>query len=179
MRFIIITSSVILLILVLPVYLNAQEESPVLPGTRVRISAPRVATDRILGTVISMDANTLVLKSSIQLAPVSIPLRSINKFEVSKGQKSKVVTGIVNGFIIGAPAGALLGGVRGGYDDVPTAAVAVSGAVIGGLLGAGTGGIIGRSQKTDRWEEVPLERIRLGVGSYGERGLVLSASFAF
>jgi len=51
----------------------------------------------------------------------------------------------------------------------------VSLGVLGALVGAG----IGASTGTDQWEQVPLERIRVGVAPQRGGGVRLAASFKF
>lgn len=66
----------------------AQEAGPITLGTWVRVQSPlQPAGDPwLVGSVVSLDADTLVLKSKGRTTPLSIPLTSVTKFEVSYDQ---------------------------------------------------------------------------------------------
>ena len=110
-----------------------------------------------LATLQALRADTLVLETT------ECPLASVTRLDVSRGQKSHVFVG----FLVGAGAG-LVGSLAVcnftdtcqvfSDNDVRTDVVLVS-TGMGGLLG----GITGYFIKTDRWEEVPLERLRVSV----------------
>ena len=57
-----------------PQNLEAQEQVTV--GVRVRIKAPSISKDRLVGTVVASSADTLMLSSVRQFAPLAIPLAS-------------------------------------------------------------------------------------------------------
>ncbi len=66
--------------------LAAQETLLVHRGTRVRVSAPSYTINRLIGSVVSLDTDTLVvLNAEDQRTFFAIPLDSITKFEVSQG----------------------------------------------------------------------------------------------
>jgi hypothetical protein len=100
-----------------------------------------------------------------------LPLASIEKLEVFRGQSSKVVKGVALGSLLGATVGpgvtaagcssvaASFGG--GGLEDCGRELTI--GAFVGAVAGAGIGALIGSGSKIDRWEEVPLERLRVTI----------------
>ena len=49
----------------------------------------------------------------------------------------------------------------------------------GGLLGAGVGAVIGWAIKTERWEEVPLDRLQLNMVPLRDGGFALGVSVTF
>ncbi len=53
------------------------------------------------------------------------------------------------------------------------------GSVIGGVLGTAFGGLIGLQIQTDRWEEVPLDRLRVGFAPRQDGSLALGLSVRF
>ncbi len=74
------------------------------------------------------------------------------------------------GFLVGAAVGALIG--LASYEEcVPSCfgpdgpeINALGGAVIGGLGGLVVGALIGSATEADRWQEVPLDRLRVNLG---------------
>ena len=58
-------------------------------------------------------------------------------------------------------------------DDATAYAAVVFGAG-GALLGAGIGALIGSASKTDRWETVPLDEIRVGLSPFASDGVAVS-----
>ena len=62
-------------------------------------------------------------------------------------------------------------------DEKREIAIIVAG--VFGIVGAGVGAIIGGIIRTDRWEKVPVDRIRLGFAPQRDGGAVISASLAF
>lgn len=162
--------------------LLAQQEPIVAPGARVRVTAPSISRDRLVGTVVEMGEDTCVLEVERRTQPVALPLASLETLEVSQGKKSKAGTGALIGLVVGAGGGAALGAgicsslsdLPGGSDDCGGAAIA--GALLFGLPSCGLGALIGWSIKVDRWEEVQLDRLRLGRAPGRDLGFTLSVS---
>jgi len=95
---------------------------------------------------------------------------------------------MVVGFWVGAVGGAVI--ARSLMNDEDSefegsdfslgeyAGAVLGGALLGGLAGAGLGALVGSTIKTDRWEAVPLDRLRVGVVPDRDRWLTLSVRFA-
>lgn len=197
MRIISITSFIAVLLSGAFAGLDAQASPPIAPGTRVRvfILAPGLPAgkDIKMGTLVALSADTLLLKRVWgQPGLLAVSRASITQLEVSLGQKSNVDKYSVRGLLIGAGAGALLGAVIGngfmcsgsGFFACPEKQTGTSmavGAGVGGVLGflIGTGIGAAKGDEPERWEEVPLEQIRVGVSPQRHDGVMLSASFAF
>ena len=138
--------------------LKAQEPS-IEPGARVRIKASSLFPQPIVGMLESVHDSTLVFRSG-QTAPLEIRFSQIERLEVSQGKKSNAGTGALVGGLIGTVVGAVVGLViRQGADvqaDLP---------VITGAIGAGggvlLGTIVGATNQSDRWVEVPLARLKV------------------
>lgn len=220
-----ITAFVFILFLTTYVDLVAQEAPLVSPGARVRVSAPAIAPDWIIGTVVRLGADTLVLKDGDQVIPSLIPLSSITSLEMSRGRVSRVKNGLIgsgigfgsgilsgliidrilysdydetwrlmvtgagvgilNGFIIGATGkyatiGYLAGIVIGviGHADSDLAS-AILGVAFSGEIGIIIGGLAGLFKDSERWEDVPLQHIRLGILPHGGHGITFSVSLTF
>jgi hypothetical protein len=138
---------------------QAQENLVVERGARVRITGP---AQRHVGTFEALRADTLVLvDDSVQ----SIPLHTIDRFEVSRGRRPKTWTGAQVGFLAGAAAGAAVGAVASscsGSECAPlsTGGWIAAGALVAGAAGGVIGAIVGATTHSDIWEEVPLDRLR-------------------
>jgi hypothetical protein len=174
--------------------LSAQD-SPLEPGARVRLQvcdphstlftrrgAASVCTARMEGTFVAVSRDTFRLQTEMQVTPSTIPFTSISQLEVSRGRKSHTLLGLAVGSLVGLGAGALAGGsvdcyALGFRDDGVTCVLIGAGAglVAGSILGAVTGALI----RTERWEEVPLEQVRLQVARQPGGGLGLGLSVAF
>ena len=168
--------------------LVAQQDTPVAPGTRVRVFAPRVDVEPLPGTVVALGADTLVLDvdgwhREVWQPRVSIPLALLERIEVSQGKKgkSKAINGAVIGFILGAPIGGLLAYVScmiGLHVGENCIGETVTGVLLIGGLGAGIGVAIGSGIKAELWEAVPLDEIRVGLSGAAD-GLAVTASIRF
>jgi len=93
---------------------------------------------------------------------------------------------MIIGFWVGAAAGAVIAGSLENTEDSEfpdvnpdeTVGALLGGALLGGLAGAGLGALVGSTIKTDRWEPVPIDRLRVGVVPDRDRWLALSVRFA-
>ncbi len=182
-------SSVLVIALAAAADLAAQQDTLVVPGARVRVTAPTVAENHLVGTVAAVDADTLVLGVNHGTSSLAIPFASMTSLEVSRGKKSKAGLGAIIGAPIGLVAGALIGyAASGGGGTFPLGEglerleeggdAMAAGALLGGLTGGLIGALIGSSIKVDRWETVPLDRIRVSLTTRGG-GLEVSAKFVF
>ena len=150
---------------------TAQEQPPVESGARIRVTAPSVFSDRIVGTVVSWESEQLVLDAL--RGTLTFPIDSIIRLEISRGKKSYVEEGAGIGLLVGGISGYLACGPAFTCDKRALAAAIF--AVPGALLGA----IVGAAASPTIWEEVPLSRLRVSLGPQrdGRFGLGLSVRF--
>ncbi len=138
----------------------AESEAPA-PGTRVRLTAPELSDQQLIGTLTALETDAVSLSLDGQTEPTTVPRTAITKWELSRGKKSNAGKGALWGLLIGAAVGAGLGAAMPdpdmGGDD------AVFGAVALGVPGAGIGALIGYIHKTERWEEIEQKSLRLAV----------------
>ncbi len=128
----------------------------------------------------SLDVNQLTLNSEARDSSLVLPLASLTKLEVSRGQKSRADKGARIGLGTGVAAGvvtALAVCADNSCDGYTGLAVLIFGAggALGGVL---IGAVIGSFIQTDRWETVPLDRISVSLRPRGG-GLEVSAKFVF
>ncbi len=137
-------------------------------GDKVRVTTDK---ERVVGYLTASERDQLTLDSRLVL-----PLASVTRLEVSRGQKSMAGRGA----LIGAGAGAVAGVVTGlavcaasscGFEADLTGVVALVLGAGGALVGAGIGALIGSGTKVDRWETVQLDRIRVSLTTIASGGL--------
>ena len=110
----------------------------------------------------------------------------VTKVEIPWGRKGHAR----KGFLTGALAGAMMGALLMAGDSEPLICFGIGcgppttgeklafvgfATVAYGAVGAGIGALI----RSDRWVEVPFDRVRVSVGPTRGRGVGVSASFAF
>ena len=178
---------------------TAQEPPPVKVGDRVRVTAPDLG--RREGTVQLLTTDSLVMRlkeyggwpvySARGMPNISargmpnrlaIPLASVTRLELSTPGGSRAGRGALIGLALGGIGGAVGAGAACASstffrDD--SGGCAVMGFAVFGASGALLGAIIGAMTTSTRWEEVPLDRLRLQVAPQrdGRFGLGLSVRF--
>jgi hypothetical protein len=159
--------------------LNAQQSRAIPSGQRVRVTAPDCDLRKQRANLDGWRGDTLVL------GMVYCPLASVARLEVNRGSSGHAAIGLLVGWFVGAvigystadecPANEQYGLRRMscfGHID-PWAAM-----VLGSVVGAGLGTVIGAFIKTDRWEEVRLDRLRVSFAPQRD-GFAFGVSFAF
>lgn len=121
-------------------------------GSRVRVTAPSVAREKVTGNVTAFDSAQLVVHDSIAGVDQTFPLRSILFLEISRGVSRHGSANSRAGlmaFVVGG-LGAIVGAVAHPTKSVGASAAmgGLGGAVIGGAIGAGWG----TSTPRERWE---------------------------
>jgi hypothetical protein len=145
------------------------------PGTQVRITAPSVATTRLVGAVASVDSVEVVLiprgrdlaqglfhvRQGPSEPPLTVPWATIAEMELRQkkwGGKRMVLWGSI-GLLSGAVLGGLIGYASGVEGDVPLGrpGAAFYGALIFGGAGLVLGATIGAFPH-EQWQTVPLAK---------------------
>ncbi len=161
-----------------PTEIAAKE--PLASGSRVRVTAPDCALREQAATLQALRADTLVLETT------ECPLASVTRLEVSQGRKTNVGLGI----FLGSAAGALGAAVycsrdanefsdEGKCEGLGTADYTWPIIFTVGIIGGVVGGIIGYEIKTERWEEIPLDQLRVSLAPQGDGGFALGFSVRF
>ena len=165
----------------------ATQERPsvVRPGTRVRVSIGGVSEDELVmvARVARLTRDTLFIRgqaSGSSLFP--IPVDQISLLQVSRGRDDRPV---LIGAVIGAVAGAAIGFAVAPDPECPLldfeceVRPKAGGFVVGAVLGTVAGGLMGKAARGDRWEEVPLDQLRVSITPHrdGRFGLGLSVRF--
>lgn len=158
---------------------RAQEPPVLVPGTRARITESGERSAR-RGTIVTSGPDTVTMRLDWSEKTIALSRAAITRVEVSQGLHGHTAAGIGIGFLAGFGVGAVVGynscGSCGGEEGPALDALAW-----GGILGAAgmlVGGVVGAHYKTDRWEEVPPTRWRLGaVPARGGVAIALSRSW--
>lgn len=140
-------------------------------GTRVRVFAPELRTDRYVGRIKVLDNAVMVLDTGEvrtvlgmesgpvlvdQFRRVTIRLSTITALEVSGGRTARGAA--VRGAVLGALAGAVLFGLGSMPEVNPDANDFMRGVPLGLAVGAVGGGIIGFSIGGERWMPARIPR---------------------
>lgn len=140
-------------------------------GTRVRVFAPDLRSDRYVGRIKSLDASVMVLDTGEvrtvlgmesgpvlvdQYRRVTIRLSTIEALEVSGGRTAK--NAVVRGMVLGALAGGILFGLGSMPEVNPDANDFMRGVPLGLAVGALGGGVIGWGVGGERWLPAPIPR---------------------
>ena len=158
-----------------PIQIAAQEPSSLEPGVRVRVTALDCGLRERATEFRALRADALVLETT------ECPLASVTHLDVSRGRKSHVMRGALIGLAAGV-MGTVIGciGENCEWDDdgVPVDVGPPFPFRIG-LAGGVVGGIAGYFIKTERWEEVTLERLRVSLTPQRDGGFALGFSIRF
>lgn len=140
-------------------------------GTRVRVFAPELRTDRYIGRIKSIDASVMVLDTGEvrtvlgmesgpvlvdQFRRVTIRLSTIEAIEVSGGRTARGAA--VRGAVLGALAGALLFGLGSMPEVNPSASDFLRGVPVGLAVGSIGGAVIGFGIGGERWVPTRVPR---------------------
>ena len=149
---------------------NAQDARPVEPGARLRVTRTADA-EPVVGVLASLEGERLILDIG-EGRRLTLAAGSITKLEASSGQKSNALLGLGIGAVVGA-----IGGVV--YCKNAVCDQEAKAAAIFSLPGALIGVLIGAAIKTEKWEEVPLDQLRVSFVPQrdGRFGLGLSVAF--
>jgi hypothetical protein len=115
---------------------------------RVRVTAPRVASEPMVGTYLSADRDTLRLLTTEGSPQLAVPVTAVQRFEVSTGRtrlkwaRRGALAGLVFGLVLGAT-----------QDD---GAVFISGL----LFAPPAGAVAGAMMAPERWREASLDAPR-------------------
>ena len=170
--------SAFLLVLPLTTTVAQQQPPPLEPGQRVRVTAPDLGMDKQAATFNALESGVLVVTAD---STMRCPLASVTRLDVYGGQKSNTLKGMGYGLLIGAGVGVLVGAVvpcRDALDFSYESDCVKIGGAAGAVLGLAVGTTVGLLTKSDRWEEVPLDQVRVSLVPQSD-GFALGSSVAF
>jgi hypothetical protein len=133
-------------------------QTPVRPGSVLRILAPSVADSLLTGTVIKIDSASLLLSPPASAASLTVALRDIERLEVRGPGAPRTSTGALVGAVAGAVAGYAVCHMASGspHANCQKAPGAAAGATVGLLLGMEIGMTL---RGPARWQTVPVPHV--------------------
>ena len=173
----------------------AQETTEI--GDRVRVTF-RNGTKSVTGTITLQTAEGLVLETQGTQDSVVLPLHTVKRIHLSRGHHptwSQMLKYGAIGGAVGALSGALVGPLvmnsecltlRITLDNMGTCVYSwfdgdqrAKAAVVGGIGGAIIGAVVALVVKSERWEELDLQRfpVRIALPSLNGATVGLSLSF--
>ena len=144
------------------------QDLPLSAGDRIRVKPLIEPRDRLTGTLLSVDEDSLSLRA--EGGERAFALTDLEYVRVSTGEESHLAGTIVGG-VMGAAFGAFLGSaIEQGVDDDCFDYCGLAGGYYGFIFGGLAGGIggylwLGKEQ----WANVPVEDLRVGIGARGVR----------
>jgi hypothetical protein len=137
------------------------------PGTRIRLTARVPERHRWTGSFVSAASDTVTMRDGgTDGARVTAPALHVERFEISRGDRSNGVKGLGRGFAIGAVLGA--GAAYLAYDTTKDygefsggrTGHAVVGGVVLGATGAVVGTVVGLLVRSEHWRDLPPKKLR-------------------
>ena len=159
--------------------ISAQVPTQFEPGQRVRVTAPDCGVRRQTTTVEVLRGDSFALPRDTNRSSNPInhcPLASVTRLEVSRGRKSHSLEGLGLGWLVGAGVGAAVSDCdpSSSTQDICEAVPIAVGASVGLFIGTIFGALI----KTERWEDVPLDRLRVSFAPQRD-GFALGVSVSY
>jgi hypothetical protein len=169
-------------VLLLTISVQSLDAQTVSAGERVRATIEE-QSGKLTGTLEEWGSDTLyvVPDGASQDVPArAISLSTLSRLEISKGLRSNAGKGALIGGGIGLLVGGGMSIIAGSTVDTEVTStdyLAFTGLVT--LGGAGLGALIGALTKSERWEEYPVDSLRLGIAPGGDGGFQLTAVLRF
>ncbi len=153
------------------------------PGARVRAWNSPPADQKVVGTLLEIRSDTLLLQEDGWADTTPILRTAVTRLDISVGHMRHTGRGAARGFLFGGAVGALAGVIIGSSFECGTGDCGKEGAIAFGAIGAGTGlligALVGAITTSDRWQEVPVDRLRVGLIPQRNGRVALLASVSF
>jgi hypothetical protein len=163
------------LLLLTPLADAAAQELPLQPGQRVRVTVPSADVSKQQATFQRVAGDTLVLSSA------SYAMADVTRLDVHAGRRSNAWGGALIGALVLGSASLVTVEVfcNSGQMTCGSENASAMAGVLGVVGGAWLGAAIGAFVKSDRWQEVSLDRVRVGVAPTRDGQFALGISLTF
>lgn len=141
--------------LLLPTRASAQSLPPVPLDSRVRVVTEAEPAPSEVGWLRAWDGSALLLERE-DGHDRSIPLSDVARLELSEGTHGHTVTGLLIGFGVGLATSAIFAATT--ETDYDFGYEMLMGTIVFAVPATGVGALVGALIRTERWEEVPLNR---------------------
>jgi len=173
----------------------SQDAIPLEPGTRVHVTSrmfsanPYAGPTLVTATFVEMRNDSLFLRldrgQSASVAngePIGVPESTVTMLAVLKGKRPAtaegagvgVALGLVGGLVVALHNKSPEGSGNGGNQSLSfpdfSGFERASEVLLGGLIGAALGAVVGSAFHADRWVPIPTDRLRVSVGPSGRPG---------
>jgi len=178
-----VASALFLLVFVASAPLPAQAPPPIQPGTRVRVTTVhQPGLWKANGTCVAISADSILFAPSGGGGPLAIRFDSLARLDVTRGLRHNAVKGAIVGasiVFVSAQIGFVAGFFRCVEEDHPCPFLLAATMALLASPALPAGAIVGALIKTERWERVPLDglRVRLAPQRDGRLGIGLSVAF--
>jgi hypothetical protein len=167
---------------------QADEPEPVAPGSRVRLTAPSVSVERLVGTVVGLDEATLTLQRQGAKDTLQVPRGAITTLETSahgsrKGRGAAIgaLAGLGAGVALGLAIGEDCSEVLGELEPLFSVFCFSKGemAAVAALLTVPAGALVGLAVAPgEKWQRSSLERLSVRIRP-ARGGAALTVSLRF
>ena len=138
-------------------------------NAKVRFKAPSLSNKRIIGEVVKVTQYTLLIREGRTL--FEVPLSSISNFEVSLGKRRNAGKGFMTGLGLGGIV--LIFAMKEDINDESEwrgfATVVTAAYILPSIVVLST--LIGVATKSDKWVEVPPQRLNLSIAPTSSKGV--------
>jgi hypothetical protein len=117
-------------------------------GSRIRVTAPSLSTDPIIGRLLHYSTDSLLLAAGDGEVRMRMPMSLVRTVEVSEGRDRSGWA--LKGAGVGLVVGILVGGASLAHDD-PEGLATLAGGIAGGIVGAPLGAVVGALLAPERW----------------------------
>jgi len=152
--------------------ISADARAPILLGPYGWVGG--ATRTRLIGTWEHLAGDSLVIRDPRSHARVAVPTKLVEGVDISRGHGSSAAAGAALGSLAGTAVGLVVAWRRCAHGTCQTSegldtrpVVLVFSGVVGGLLGAGLGAMVGQLIRTERWAEVAEPGVALGLDPGG------------
>jgi hypothetical protein len=144
------------------------------PNARVRITTDQ---SRTVGVFVEATGESIALRPEGSDEVLTIDLEAVRRVETSLGKRSHAGKGVLIGGLIGAGVAALVNANREASDFLVEDREGLT-VIMSTVAGVGLGALVGAMIRTERWDDVDMEKLAIDV-SINRGRIMCLAEFVF